>query len=319
MEPASRIQHNPLRSRKKRRAMGPYRKALSKTKCTGCGVAVDRCNTTDDLSCAGRAVQRVQASDGDDKIRKLKHLMDPLLLSARRRTFQAWPHEGKEGWKCSADDMAAAGWSYTPQKWLTDGTTCHYCGLFMYDWEPDDDSMQTHTRQKPNCPFFALLAANKRLESFPNEKLTWKSLEPRRLDVLMTTLPCELWLRILYWFSSPGGVIEPAKPYGEAPREEVIRDQGKAELVPNPIAPLLVETSNQLQEKAIEQFGKATDWHLEHSTTTAAVFCTEVLFLNNVINPGSPEPITSPRSPSSIACADELGSPSREDYSSNNL
>ena len=225
---------------------------------------------------AGCAAQQAQASGRDTMIGKLQDPMHPLLVSARRNTFEAWPYEGKEGWKCSAEKMAASGWCYTPQTYDPDGTTCYYCSLRVDSWEPDDDPVQEHKWRRPNCAFFALLAAKKQQRKLAVEKkqrrkrapcaLTWNSLKPKTLKVLIATLPSELRLQILYWIVCLGGVVEPTRPWEEVTGAERLRVKGEG-FVPNPL-PLFSAT--EFQETAMKEFGKANVVQVESRTNPDA-------------------------------------------------
>lgn len=83
--------------------------------------------------------------------------LDERMMEARRATFRnAWPHEGKRGWKCQVKKMVDAGWTYSPTPDADDSVYCFYCQMALDGWEPKDDPYQEHHRRNPDCEFFAL-------------------------------------------------------------------------------------------------------------------------------------------------------------------
>jgi len=63
----------------------------------------------------------------------------------RLATFTSWPHS-----RPSAEDMAAAGYSYAPSRSDGDLVVCSDCPSILADWKENDVPLEEH---EANCPF----------------------------------------------------------------------------------------------------------------------------------------------------------------------
>ncbi|KAK1834269.1 hypothetical protein QBC39DRAFT_300943 [Podospora conica] len=85
------------------------------------------------------------------------HPLDPNLVEARKATFAGrWPYESKKGFKCKTQQLAEAGWKYTPTLESDDTVSCAYCPLALGGWESGDKPIDEHYKRTPDCPFFVL-------------------------------------------------------------------------------------------------------------------------------------------------------------------
>ncbi|PWN40331.1 BIR-domain-containing protein [Ceraceosorus guamensis] len=80
------------------------------------------------------------------------------MYEARKATFgDAWPHDGKRGWKPTSAKLAKAGFHFTPapdEEDEADRATCIYCDRALGGWEKADDPIEEHRRREPECPYF---------------------------------------------------------------------------------------------------------------------------------------------------------------------
>ncbi|KAM6991225.1 baculoviral IAP repeat-containing protein 5-like [Passerculus sandwichensis] len=74
--------------------------------------------------------------------------------SVRAATFHNWPFP--EGYACTPERMAAAGFVHTPSKNSPDLAQCFYCFLELEGWEPDDDPLERHKKYSAACGFLSL-------------------------------------------------------------------------------------------------------------------------------------------------------------------
>ncbi|KAI9005627.1 hypothetical protein DFJ74DRAFT_759692 [Hyaloraphidium curvatum] len=83
------------------------------------------------------------------------------MLAARLATFEkGWPHT-EEGWNCTAEKLAAAGFSFRPNEESSDFAECLCCNLGLAGWEKDDDPVHEHRKRTPNCLYFRFPAQTK--------------------------------------------------------------------------------------------------------------------------------------------------------------
>lgn len=130
-------------------------------KCFACRVEVHGWNSEDDpiaehLRANPRDCHHIMlVSMGRNK--DPRNPMDPDLVAARLKTYSdLWPHQGKVGWKCSAENMAAAGWCHDPDPDGKDAVKCWYCDCKLHGFTRKDDPRKEHLKRAPKCSFFLL-------------------------------------------------------------------------------------------------------------------------------------------------------------------
>ncbi|KAJ3081591.1 hypothetical protein HK102_002244 [Quaeritorhiza haematococci] len=77
------------------------------------------------------------------------------MEDARIATFRSWwPYKDGSGFKCTAEQVARAGFCYKPSLDSPDMAECQFCRLALDGWEPEDDPREEHEKRSPNCTFF---------------------------------------------------------------------------------------------------------------------------------------------------------------------
>ncbi|CAF1058543.1 unnamed protein product [Adineta ricciae] len=71
--------------------------------------------------------------------------------ATRYRTFTLWPHSAYQ-W-LTPENMAKAGFYYSPLKDNDDRALCFACTVTLVCWESSDSPWTEHGRHSPNCPF----------------------------------------------------------------------------------------------------------------------------------------------------------------------
>ncbi|XP_061774077.1 baculoviral IAP repeat-containing protein 5.2-like [Nerophis ophidion] len=95
----------------------------------------------------------------------------------RLKTFEGWPFD--EDCACTPENMAKAGFIYTPVDNSPDAATCFFCLKELEGWEPDDDPQKEHKSHSLSCHFLAL---KKKVEELPlNEFLKLHQARHKRL------------------------------------------------------------------------------------------------------------------------------------------
>ncbi|KAJ1483962.1 hypothetical protein T484DRAFT_1798294, partial [Baffinella frigidus] len=69
----------------------------------------------------------------------------------RSKTFVNWPHA--RYMQLRPEDLAAAGFFFTPSAQYPDRVTCAYCSLELGGWEDNNSAFQAHRVGAPACPF----------------------------------------------------------------------------------------------------------------------------------------------------------------------
>ncbi|ELU05551.1 hypothetical protein CAPTEDRAFT_20475 [Capitella teleta] len=72
----------------------------------------------------------------------------------RLQTFVNWPFE--DGCICTAEQMAAAGFFYTPESNNPDLVQCFFCCKELDGWDPNDDPWEEHKAHSDKCPYLKL-------------------------------------------------------------------------------------------------------------------------------------------------------------------
>jgi len=123
----------------------PLSDSNDNVKCFSCGVKLDGWDANDNaitehLSHSPQCTWATCISVGQEGEARDPH-SEPMM-DARKDTYgEAWPHEGKRGWKCKVDKMVEAGWCFDPSPEAEDGVTCFYCALSLDGWEPKDNPL----------------------------------------------------------------------------------------------------------------------------------------------------------------------------------
>ncbi|KAI9882107.1 MAG: hypothetical protein M1823_006147 [Watsoniomyces obsoletus] len=74
-----------------------------------------------------------------------------------------WPHQ-----KPSAEQLADAGFYYTPIRGFPDNVTCFMCKKSLDGWEPHDDPALEHLTHSRDCPW-AMLACASKADDLPHD------------------------------------------------------------------------------------------------------------------------------------------------------
>ena len=70
--------------------------------------------------------------------------------SDRMKSFVTWPKQMNP----KPEELAKAGFFY---EGVSDSCCCFHCGLYVHNWESDDDAIEEHFRHQPKCNFVAYL------------------------------------------------------------------------------------------------------------------------------------------------------------------
>ena len=70
--------------------------------------------------------------------------------SDRMKSFATWPKQMNP----KSEELAKAGFFY---EGVSDSCCCFHCGLYVHNWESDDDPIEEHFRHAPKCNFVAYL------------------------------------------------------------------------------------------------------------------------------------------------------------------
>ncbi|XP_054624642.1 baculoviral IAP repeat-containing protein 5a isoform X2 [Dunckerocampus dactyliophorus] len=72
----------------------------------------------------------------------------------RLKTFEGWPFN--EDCACTPENMAKAGFIYTPSDNSPDAAMCFFCLKELACWEPEDDPQKEHRSHSALCHFITL-------------------------------------------------------------------------------------------------------------------------------------------------------------------
>nr|CAB3225653.1 baculoviral IAP repeat-containing protein 5-like [Phallusia mammillata] len=76
-----------------------------------------------------------------------------MLYQNRLTTFAGWPYTEQDGAKCTAENLANAGFYRPHAESEPDLARCFMCFKDLEGWEPEDIPEQEHSKRCPNCPF----------------------------------------------------------------------------------------------------------------------------------------------------------------------